>query len=70
MVGSVREVVQRALKTLERAGLIEMTRGRIQVFDVEAPDAWTESGLDRVGNERVADRDRANSDHNRRSMIY
>jgi CRP/FNR family transcriptional regulator len=52
MVGSVREVVQRALKTLERAGLIEMTRGRIQVVDVEALDAWTESGLDRVGNEQ------------------
>jgi len=69
MVGSVREVVQRALKTLERAGLIEMTRGRIQVVDVEALDAWTESGLDRVGNERVSDRDRANSHHNRRSMI-
>jgi DNA-binding transcriptional regulator YhcF (GntR family) len=31
MVGSVRQVVQRALKTLERAGLIEMSRGRIQV---------------------------------------
>ena len=70
MVGSVREVVQRALKTLERAGLIEMTRGRIQVVDVEALDAWTESGLDRVGNERMSDQNRANSHHNRRSMIY
>jgi CRP-like cAMP-binding protein len=45
MVGSVREVVQRALKTLERAELIEMTRGRIHVLDVEALDAWTESGI-------------------------
>jgi CRP-like cAMP-binding protein len=43
MVGSVREVVQRALKTLERAELIEMRRGRIQVLDVDALDGWTES---------------------------
>ena len=38
MVGSVREVVQRALKTLEHVGLIRMTRGKIQVVDVEALD--------------------------------
>src|SRR5262245_19261496 len=43
MVGSVREVVQRALKTLERAELIEMRRGRIHVIDVDALDGWTES---------------------------
>src|SRR5262245_15171821 len=43
MVGSVREVVQRALKTLEHAGLIEMARGQIQVIDVEALDGWAES---------------------------
>lgn len=42
MVGSVREVVQRALKTLERAGAIRMRRGRIHIVDVEALDAWTE----------------------------
>jgi CRP-like cAMP-binding protein len=42
MVGSVREVVQRALKTLEHAGLIQMARGRIQVIDVEALDSWAE----------------------------
>ena len=41
MVGSVREVVQRALKTLEHVGLIQMRRGRIQVIDVEALDGWT-----------------------------
>jgi CRP/FNR family transcriptional regulator len=58
MVGSVREVVQRALKTLERAELIEMTRGRIQVLDVEALDAWTGNGIGLPGNERVSDRDR------------
>src|SRR5262245_19633066 len=46
-VGSVREVVQRALKTLEHAGLIQMMRGRIQIIDVEALDGWsdTESSL-------------------------
>ena len=43
MVGSVREVVQRALKTLEHVGLIQMRRGRIQVVDVEALDGWTGS---------------------------
>jgi CRP-like cAMP-binding protein len=36
MVGSVREVVQRALKTLEDAGVIHMARGRIRITDVEA----------------------------------
>jgi CRP-like cAMP-binding protein len=43
MVGSVREVVQRALKTLEHAGLIQMARGRIQILDVEALDGWSET---------------------------
>ena len=43
MVGSVREVVQRALKTLEQAGLIQLARGQIHVIDVEALDGWTES---------------------------
>jgi CRP/FNR family transcriptional regulator, cyclic AMP receptor protein len=43
MVGSVREVVQRALKTLEHVGLVQMSRGKIQVMDVEALDGWTES---------------------------
>jgi CRP-like cAMP-binding protein len=44
MVGSVREVVQRALKTLEHAGLIQMVRGRIQIIDLEALEGWSESG--------------------------
>ena len=43
LVGSVREVVQRALKTLEHAGLISMARGRIQIIDVEALEGWSES---------------------------
>jgi CRP-like cAMP-binding protein len=43
MVGSVREVVQRALKTLEHAGLVEMARGRIQIIDLEALDGWAAS---------------------------
>jgi CRP-like cAMP-binding protein len=41
IVGSVREVVQRALKTLEHAGLIEMARGQIRIIDVAALAAWT-----------------------------
>ena len=45
MVGSVREVVQRALKTLEHAGLIQMTRGRIHIIDVEALDGWSGSSV-------------------------
>ena len=43
LVGSVREVVQRALKTLDHAGLIHMTRGRIHIIDVEALAGWSES---------------------------
>ena len=46
MVGSVREVVQRALKTLEHAGVIQMARGRIRITDVEALSVWIE--FDRV----------------------
>src|SRR5262249_46900216 len=41
MVGSVREVVHRSLKTLEHAGLVEIDRGGIQVIDVEALSGWT-----------------------------
>src|SRR5262249_43705444 len=43
LVGSVREVVQRALKTLEHAGFIQMARGRIQIIDVDALDGWSDS---------------------------
>jgi CRP-like cAMP-binding protein len=43
LVGSVREVVQRALKTLEHAGFIHMARGRIQIIDVEALNGWSDS---------------------------
>jgi CRP-like cAMP-binding protein len=42
MVGSVREVVQRALKTLEHAGVIQMARGRIRITDGEALSVWIE----------------------------
>jgi CRP/FNR family cyclic AMP-dependent transcriptional regulator len=44
MVGSVREVVQRALKTLEHGGLIRMTRGRIEIIDLDALEDWSEFG--------------------------
>src|SRR5262249_38299554 len=43
IVGSVREVVQRALKTLEHAGLIQMARGRIHIIDVDALEGWSDS---------------------------
>jgi hypothetical protein len=42
MVGSVREVVQRALKTLEHA-VIQMTRERIRILDVDAVGVWIDS---------------------------
>ena len=41
MVGSVREVVQRALKAFEHAGLVEIDRGQIHVIDVAALSGWT-----------------------------
>ena len=41
MTGSVREVVQRALKTLETAGAIRLGRARIEVLDPDALDEWT-----------------------------
>ena len=46
MVGSVREVVQRALKTLADAGVIQMDRGQIRITDIEALGLWIE--FDRV----------------------
>jgi CRP/FNR family cyclic AMP-dependent transcriptional regulator len=51
MVGSVREVVQRALKTLEHAGLIQMARGRTQIIDLEALEGWAESASINSGPE-------------------
>jgi CRP/FNR family transcriptional regulator len=42
MVGSVREVVQRALKTLQRAELIAMSRGKIRVLDPDALEGWAD----------------------------
>jgi CRP/FNR family transcriptional regulator len=45
MTGTVREVVQRALKALEREGAIEMARGRIQVLAPEILATW--SGTER-----------------------
>lgn len=40
MVGSVREVVQRALKELERDGAISLERSRIDIRDPEKLDRW------------------------------
>lgn len=41
LTGSVREVVQRALKTLESAGAIRLGRARIDVLDAAILDDWT-----------------------------
>jgi len=43
MVGSVREVVQRALKTLEHDGAIQMARGRVRIADVQELELWSAS---------------------------
>lgn len=43
MTGSVREVVQRALKALERDGVIRLERARVQVLDPAALERWSES---------------------------
>jgi CRP/FNR family transcriptional regulator len=40
MVGSVREVVQRVLKELERDGAIALERSRVQVVDIEKLKNW------------------------------
>ncbi|MBI3989656.1 MAG: winged helix-turn-helix domain-containing protein [candidate division NC10 bacterium] len=43
MTGSVREVVQRALKALERDGAIQLERARVLVLDPKALERWSES---------------------------
>lgn len=42
MTGSVREVVQRALKALEKDGAIRLGRARVAVLDVKALEHWSE----------------------------
>ncbi len=51
---SAREVVQRALKALEHAGLVESERRRIHVIDVEALSTWTEQTAARPTTSPVA----------------
>lgn len=43
MTGSVREVVQRALKALERDGAIRLERARVVILDPKALERWSES---------------------------
>jgi CRP/FNR family transcriptional regulator len=43
ITGSVREVVQRALKNLEQDGAIRMERARIVILDHVALERWSES---------------------------
>ncbi len=44
MTGTVREVVQRALKALEREGAVALARGRIRVLAPEVLEAWSSTG--------------------------
>jgi|MudIll2142460700_1097286.scaffolds.fasta_scaffold58756_1 CRP/FNR family transcriptional regulator len=44
MTGSVREVVQRALKALERDGAIKLERARVRILDAKILQRWSESG--------------------------
>jgi CRP/FNR family transcriptional regulator len=46
MIGSVREVVQRALKQLERDGAIALERSRIKVTDVGKLEAWAQMDIE------------------------
>ena len=46
MVGSVREVVQRALKQLERDGAIAVERSRIEFLDPAKLERWAQMNVD------------------------
>jgi len=45
LTGSVREVVQRALKTLERAGAIRCGRARIEILDPNILEDWAAAAI-------------------------
>ena len=49
MIGSVREVVQRSLKKLERAGAIKLERARVRVLDVAALERFCRALQDEFG---------------------
>lgn len=42
MTGTVREVVQRALKTLEQTGAIKLARGQIAILNPVTLRQWSE----------------------------
>jgi hypothetical protein len=44
MIGCVREVVQREMKALERAGAIAQSRGRVRILDLEILEQWSGRG--------------------------
>ena len=48
MTGSVREVVQRALKALEREGAIKLERARVRILDANTLQRWSESSSART----------------------
>lgn len=60
MTGSVREVVQRALKTLERDGAIVLERARIRVADPATLKRWAEAAPSARGAVDAGDRARLN----------
>lgn len=43
MTGSVREVVQRVLKILEREGAIKLGRAKVTILDISALEHWSQS---------------------------
>lgn len=43
MTESVRQVVQRALKALERNGAIKLERARVLILDPKLLERWSES---------------------------
>jgi CRP/FNR family transcriptional regulator len=43
MIGSAREVVQRALKELERAGAVKLERARIEILDLNTLERFSEA---------------------------
>ncbi len=47
-LGTVREVVARSLRELERSGAIQVHRRKIQVVDERLLQAWGQAPLDRL----------------------
>jgi CRP-like cAMP-binding protein len=50
MVGSVRVVVQRSLTSLQDAGAIRLTRGKIRILDLQKLEHWSNQTLEGLRN--------------------